>query len=335
MLYADQWNAVQSEIGAVANGKTIDRILLAYDDPQATASTRFQGWLDDVTVTAAPAPIDGSSLTNYVDTRRGTNASGSFSRGNNLPISALPNGFNFFTPVTNATSNSWEYDYQQGNNADNLPTLQGLAISHEPSPWMGDRNQMSVMPVPAGGSLTGAPSSRALAFSHDDEIARPDFYQVTLQNGLIAQMSPTDHGGIMQFTFPSGQATGSLVFYNGTFTIGTDGTFTGWVDNGSGLSAGRSRMFVSGTFDRAPTASSATSATFDTLREPAGDAAHRDVVHLGSTRHTGTSTWRSPARASTRSTPPPPRHGTTGSAGSRCRARPRRSWSRCTRTCTG
>ncbi|MEU3986720.1 GH92 family glycosyl hydrolase [Streptomyces sp. NPDC026672] len=264
VLYADQWNAVQSDIGAVANGKTIDRVLLSYDDPKATASTRFQGWLDDVAVTGTPTPIDGATLTNYVDTRRGTNATGSFSRGNNLPISAMPNGFNFFTPVTNATSNSWEYDYQQGNNAANLPTLQGLAISHEPSPWMGDRDQMSVMPVPAGGSLTGAPNTRALAFSHNDEIARPDFYQVTLQNGLTAQMSPTDHGGIMQFTFPSGKATGSLVFFNGTFTIGTDGTFTGWVDNGSGLSAGRSRMFVSGTFDRAPTASSATSATFDT-----------------------------------------------------------------------
>ncbi|WP_432970748.1 GH92 family glycosyl hydrolase [Dactylosporangium sp. CA-233914] len=263
VLYADQWNAVQSDIGAVAKGKTIDRILLAYDDPRATAATRFQGWLDDVTVAGTPASIDGSSLTNYVDTRRGTNASGSFSRGNNLPLSALPNGFNFFTPVTNATSNSWEYEYQKANNSANLPTLQGLAISHEPSPWMGDRNQMSVMPVPAGGSLTGTPSSRALAFSHSDETAQPDFYRVKTTNGLIAQMSPTDHGGIMQFTFPTG-STASLVFYNGTFTIGTDGTFTGWVDNGSGLSVGRSRMFVSGTFDRAPTTTSATSATFDT-----------------------------------------------------------------------
>jgi predicted alpha-1,2-mannosidase len=263
VLYADQWNAVESDIGKVAEGRTIDRILLSYDDPQAKATTRFQGWLDDVAVTASPAAIDGSSLTDYVDTRRGTNASGSFSRGNNLPISAMPNGFNFFTPVTDATSDSWEYEYQQANNAANLPMLQGLAISHEPSPWMGDRDQMSVMPVPAGGSLTGSPAGRALAFSHDDETAQPDLYRVTLQDGLVAQMSPTDHGGIMQFTFPSGQATGSLVFFNGTFSIGTDGTFTGWVDNGSGLSAGHSRMFVSGTFDRAPTASSATSATFD------------------------------------------------------------------------
>lgn len=264
VLYADQWNAVQSDIGKVAAGKTIDRILFAYDDPKAKAATRFQGWLDDVTVTGTPTPVDASSLTNYVDTRRGTNASGSFSRGNNLPLAAVPNGFNFFTPVTDAASNSWEYEYQQANNAANLPMLQGLAISHEPSPWMGDRDQMSVMPVPAGGSLTGQPAGRALAFSHDDEIARPDLYQVTLQDGLVARMSPTDHGGVMQFTFPAGQSTGSLVFYNGTFSIGTDGTFTGYVDNGSGLSAGHTRMFVSGTFDRAPTAATGTAATFDT-----------------------------------------------------------------------
>ncbi|MET8043592.1 GH92 family glycosyl hydrolase [Micromonospora sp. NPDC005215] len=269
VLYADQWNLVQADLGTVARGKTIDRILLAYDNPQATGETRFQGWLDDIELTAVPASIDGSKLTNYVDTRRGTNSTAGFSRGNNLPITAVPNGFNFFTPVTDATSDSWAYEYHRINNEANLPLLQGLAISHEPSPWMGDRNQMSVMPVAGDRPLTGEPASRALAFSHDDETAQPDLYRVTLQNGLIAETSPTDHGGVMRFTFPAGQATGSLVFHNGTFSIGADGTVTGWVDNGSGLSAGRSRMFVSGVVDRAPTASTATSATFDvsTTRE--------------------------------------------------------------------
>ncbi|RZT78048.1 putative alpha-1,2-mannosidase [Micromonospora violae] len=268
-LFADQWNLVRTDLGTIARGKTIDRILLAYDAPTATGDTRFQGWLDDIEVEGSPASIDGSKLTNYVDTRRGTNSSIGFSRGNNLPITAVPNGFNFFTPVTDADSESWEYEYHRNNNEANLPMLQGLAISHEPSPWMGDRNRMSVMPVVGNGSLTGDPASRALAFSHDDEIAQPDLYRVTTQNGLVAEMSPTDHAGIMRFTFPAGQATGSLVFHTGTFTIGTDATFTGWVDNGSGFSAGRSRMFVAGTFDRAPTASAATSATFDltTTRE--------------------------------------------------------------------
>lgn len=260
ILYANQWNAVSLDVGKVAAGKTIDRVLVGYDNTGgATKDTRFGGWIDDVSVQATPAVIDGADLTNYVDVRRGTNASGGFSRGNNLPISAVPNGFTFFTPVTNATSQSWEYYYQSQNNAANLPVLQGLAVSHEPSPWMGDRNQMSVMPSIATGTPTGSASGRGLAFDHATEVAHPDYYKVALAGGLTAETAPADHGGVYRFTFPASASKGHLVVdtidNNGTFTVdAATGTMTGWVDNGSGLSAGRSRMFVYGTFDRPATA---------------------------------------------------------------------------------
>ncbi len=255
ILYTDQWNAESSALGDVANGKTIDRILFAYDDPAAKPDTNFAGWIDDVKIDPAPAQVDASALTNVVDTRRGTNASGSFSRGNNLPVSALPNGFTFLTPVTDATSNSWEYYYQQANDTNNNPTLQGFAVSHEPSPWMGDRNQLSVMPS-AAAIPTGSPTGRALAFTHSDEVARPDYYKVKFLNGLTTELSPTDHGAVVRFTFPAD--SGSLVFdtvdKNGSFVLDpAAGTLTGWVDNGSGLSVGRSRMFFAGTFSTKPT----------------------------------------------------------------------------------
>jgi len=257
ILYANQWNSVEIELGPKAAGKTIDAILLGYDNTaKPTAETRFGGWVDDVKVDPAPAKLDRSSPTYAVDIRRGTNSSGSFSRGNNLPISAVPNGFTFFTPVTNANSQTWQYDYQAGNNAQNRPTLQGLGISHEPSPWMGDRNQMSVMPSITQGVPTGSASGRALAFDHQDEVARPDHYRVHLDGGIIAETAPADHGGVWRFTFPQTAPTGSLVVdtvdNNGSFTVDpATGTMTGWVDNGSGLSVGRSRMFVYGVFDRA------------------------------------------------------------------------------------
>ncbi|WP_374970920.1 GH92 family glycosyl hydrolase [Terrabacter sp. BE26] len=255
ILYANQWNAVSVDVGKVAAGRTIDRILVGYDNDTAKKDTRFGGWIDDLDVQAHPATADASHLTNLVDTRRGTNASGSFSRGNNLPISALPNGFTFFTPVTNANSQSWEYYYQSANSATNLPVMQGLAISHEPSPWMGDRNQLSVMPSATSGTPTGSASGRGLTFDHKTEVARPDYYKAVLQGGLVSEMTPADHGGVYRFTFPAGTTKGSLVLdtvdNNGTFTVdAATGTVTGWVDNGSGLSAGRSRMFVYGTFDR-------------------------------------------------------------------------------------
>ena len=281
ILYASQWNSVTVDLGTSAQGKTVDAILLGYDNTAGpTAATTFGGWVDDIEINPSPVALDRSSPTYAVDVRRGTNSSGSFSRGNNLPISAVPNGFTFFTPVTNANSQSWQYYYQQGNNAQNRPTLQGLGISHEPSPWMGDRNQMSVMPSIAQGVPTGSASGRAIPFDHDDEVARPDHYRVNLDGGIIAETAPADHGGVYRFTFPDSAPTGSLVLdtvdNNGTFTVdAATGTLSGWVDNGSGLSAGRSRMFVHGTFDRAARATGVAPnghtgtryATFDTTTD--------------------------------------------------------------------
>ncbi|QKE82848.1 ATP-binding protein [Arthrobacter sp. NEB 688] len=258
ILYANQWNAVTVELGQVAAGRTVDAILLGYDNPTASAQTRFGGWLDDVSIEGRPAVVDGRDLTNFVDVRRGTNASSSFSRGNNLPISALPNGFTFLTPVTDATSQSWQYYYQSANDERNRPVLQGLAVSHEPSPWMGDRNQLSVMPSTAAGIPTGDADARGLAFDHATEVARPDYYRAVLEDGTVAEQTPADHGGVFRFTFPEDATTGHLVLDtvddDGEFTVkpGTN-TVTGWVDNGSGLSAGRSRMFVYGTFSQKPT----------------------------------------------------------------------------------
>ena len=84
----------------------------------------------------------------------------------------MPHGFNFWTPVTNAGSTSWLYDYHRDNNDENLPTLQAFSVSHEPSPWMGDRQTFQVMPSAASGTPDASRSARALPFRHDNEIAR-------------------------------------------------------------------------------------------------------------------------------------------------------------------
>ncbi|MEU8225357.1 GH92 family glycosyl hydrolase [Kribbella sp. NPDC048915] len=268
ILYANQWNDVQIDLTAAA-GRTIAQVLLVVDAPEAGHD--FAGWIDDIEVGPTPPEPNGDDLTEYVDTRRGTNASHGFSRGNTLPITAWPNGFNFVTPVTDASTHRWPYEYHRANNADNLPELQGLTFSHQPSPWMGDRDQLTIMPVAAAEPL-GDPAERAAAFSHDDEIARPDFYAVGLANGVRAELAPTDHGAIFRFRFPSDAPGQHLVFdtidENGAFAF--DGTaVTGWVENGS--EDGRTRMYCYGVFSAAPTSfgtttggrSNARAATFD------------------------------------------------------------------------
>lgn len=255
ILYPDQWNHVRIDVGAVAAGKTISAIQFCYDNDGASATTRFGGWIDDIRIEAEPKRIDQSSLTHYVDTRRGTNSSGRFSRGSNEAITAIPNGFNFLVPVTNAAAQSREYSYQEGNDKLNRTRFEGLGISHQPSPWMGDRNQFSVMPVPGRDAPSGDWHQRGSTLRHDRETAQPDYYGVGLDNGVKAEMTPSNRGMIMRFTFPG--TAGSVVLDaptgEGNFSIDqVTGKVTGWVSNSSGFHAGQTRMFISGTFDQLP-----------------------------------------------------------------------------------
>ncbi|WP_280854063.1 GH92 family glycosyl hydrolase [Streptomyces sp. SAI-041] len=269
-LYVNQWNHVAARIGSVAAGKTVDRILVAYDSPNGPA--KFRGWLDDVTLERAAPEQPRAHLSDYALTTRGTNSSGGFSRGNNFPATAVPHGFNFWTPVTNASSLSWLYDYARANNEDNLPTIQAFSASHEPSPWMGDRQTFQVMPSAASGTPDTGREARELAFRHENETARPYYYGVRFENGLKAEMTPTDHAAALRFSFPGDDA--SVLFDNVTDQAGLSldkdaGVITGYSDVKSGLSTGATRLFVYGVFDK-PVTDGSSSGVKGYLRFDAG-----------------------------------------------------------------
>ena len=274
ILYADQWNRQVVRLGGVARGKTVDRILVGYDNRGGSAKTRFGGWVDDVALTDR-RPERHAHPSDWVLTTRGTNSSGSFSRGNNIPATAMPHGFNFWTPVTDANSLAWLYSYQGDNNEDNLPELEALSISHEPSPWMGDRQTFQVMPSAATGTPPTDRGERALAFRHENETAKPYRYAVRFENGLKAAIAPTDHAAMLRFRFPG--ADRSLIFDNvdeddASLTI--DGqTVSGWSETRSGLSNGAARMYVYGTLDTPVAASQTTRDRTGWVRFAPGDRA--------------------------------------------------------------
>jgi predicted alpha-1,2-mannosidase len=254
-LYTNQWNYKRSRIGAVAAGKTIDRILVAYDNPDGP--TEFGGWIDDVKIEESPPQKQRSRPSDWVVTNRGTNSTSAFSRGNNIPATAVPHGFNFWVPVTNAASTSWLYDYHRDNNAQNLPTLEAFAASHEPSPWMGERQTFQVMPSGARGAPDTSRSGRALPFRHSNETTSPHHYAVEFENGIETEIAPTDHAAMFRFKFPDGNS--NLIFDNvgreedpdeASVTIDrANGVVTGWSDIRSGLSDGAARMYVYAKFD--------------------------------------------------------------------------------------
>ena len=256
-LSVNQWNKVVSRIGDVAAGRTIDRVLVGYDNPDGPAD--FSGWIDDVAVTGEPGQPTAERPSDYVVTTRGTNANGDFSRGNTFPATAVPHGFNFWTPVTNAGTNRWIYEYQNGNDDQNRTAIQAFSLSHEPSPWMGDRQTFQVMPSAATGTPDANRTARALTFDHDDEIARAHYYGVTFDNGMRTEIAPTDHAAVFRFTFTGDES--HLIFDNVTSAGGLSldaerGVVSGYTDVSTpGSSAGMTRMFVYGTVDRPVTGS--------------------------------------------------------------------------------
>lgn len=137
-------------------------------------------------------------LVKYVNTLQGTNSSFELTRGNTYPTTALPFGMNTWTPQTGKNGDGWKYQYKK-------KTIRGFQQAHQCSSWTNDYAVFSFMPVI--GKLTVNEDERATAFDHANETARPDYYRVKLDNGIVSEITPTERGAHLRFSFPARQAS--------------------------------------------------------------------------------------------------------------------------------
>ena len=79
-------------------------------------------------------------LLETIDTRFGTASKHAFSRGNTLPYTGVPFGMNYFVPQTSDQEGAWFFD-------PHLPVFQGIRLTHQPSPWIGDYSWLLLTPV--------------------------------------------------------------------------------------------------------------------------------------------------------------------------------------------
>ena len=143
------------------------------------------------------------NLVQYVNTLIGSESSKDLSAGNTYPAVALPWGMNAWTPQTGNATDPWIYTYKS-------KSIQGFRCTHSPNPWMGDYGAFVLMPEV--GELIIDGDSRASAFSHVNEIAKPYYYQVELERyNVNVEMAPSTRGAIMKFTFPESEASHILL----------------------------------------------------------------------------------------------------------------------------
>ncbi|WP_316794006.1 GH92 family glycosyl hydrolase [Pedobacter frigoris] len=130
----------------------------------------------------------------WINPLMGTASKPSLSNGNTYPTIALPWGMNFWTPQTGNMGNGWAYTYD-------ADKIRGFKQTHQPSPWMNDYGQFSVMPVT--GKLKFAEDERASWFSHKAETVKPYYYSVYLADAdVTTEITPTERAAQFRFTFP-------------------------------------------------------------------------------------------------------------------------------------
>lgn len=133
----------------------------------------------------------------YVNPLMGTQSTFELSTGNTYPAIARPWGMNFWTPQTGKMGDGWQYTYTANK-------IRGFKQTHQPSPWINDYGQFSIMPV------VGKPefdeNKRASWFAHKGETAKPYYYKVYLaEHDVVTELTPTERAAMFRFTFPESE----------------------------------------------------------------------------------------------------------------------------------
>ncbi|MDY4644054.1 GH92 family glycosyl hydrolase [Prevotella sp.] len=135
----------------------------------------------------------------YVSTLVGTQSSYAISTGNTYPAVCMPWGMNFWTPQTGKMGDGWTYTYT-------ADKLRGFKQTHQPSPWINDYGQFTIMPE-TGEAPIFDEEKRASWFSHKAEVATPYYYRAYLADyDVVTEIAPTERAAIMRITFPESKS---------------------------------------------------------------------------------------------------------------------------------
>ena len=166
----------------------------------------------------------------WVNPLMGSASKPAYSNGNTYPAVAMPWGMNFWVPQTGKMGNGWVYSYD-------AEKIRGFKQTHQPSPWMNDYGQFSIMPF--SGKIKIDEDERASWFSHKTEIAKPYYYRVYLADHHVqTEIAPTERAASFRFSFAATDTAMILVdaFDKGSYikVLPEERTIIGYTTKNSG-----------------------------------------------------------------------------------------------------
>ena len=138
-----------------------------------------------------------TNYADYVNPLMGTQSTFELSTGNTYPAIARPWGMNFWSPQTGKMGDGWMYQYT-------ATKIRGFKQTHQPSPWINDYGQFSIMPMVNKPEFNE--DKRASWFAHKGETAKAYYYKVYLaEYDIVTELTPTERAAMFRFTFPENE----------------------------------------------------------------------------------------------------------------------------------
>jgi len=148
--------------------------------------------------TESKSPTDPVALVNLF---QGTESTRSFSRGNTLPIAALPFGMAHWTLQSEASS-SWMFHPGERR-------IQGFRSTHQLSPWLSDYGHATFLPF--CGEINPESSERASSYRPEDATLAPYSLRLHLARyGIDAELIPTERCALIRASFTKPDVAGFL-----------------------------------------------------------------------------------------------------------------------------
>lgn len=138
-----------------------------------------------------------------IDTRHGTLNTKSFSNGNTLPYIGTPFGMNYFI-LQNQTGSNWHFN-------PTFPLFQGIRLTHQPSPWMGDFSSILFTPI-AGDGIQNNIEGNQTSYHPNKAIFNPHYLKLELlRYQLQIELTPTKRGAKFRLTNNSSKQLGLIL----------------------------------------------------------------------------------------------------------------------------
>lgn len=131
----------------------------------------------------------------YVNIKMGTKSHMRYSTGNALPLVQVPFGMASFCPQTEVIEDRNGWFFQP-----DIPSVEGIRLTHQPSPWIGDHGTFLL--TPQKDIIANTPNGAWSGYRIKESVFQPHYLKIKfLRSDCLLELTPTLRGAKIRLTY--------------------------------------------------------------------------------------------------------------------------------------